>query len=198
MTETPVDYRQALHFYQQQARNPTQDWEAFCQMLFRLAYQVPALYGSAFAQWQAADHKVVTTDLDSAPVGAGLCTKGSNPAGHIFDAAYPFRSGLSGAWSNDLVVTGKVNKVHRNAPMIHWGHSPLGYVLEVNEYELDLTHGKPPKPKQNKRYLAVKVAITKMERSLETAKRQKDAHDVRLLTKEIKDLKVLYSRLRHS
>jgi len=63
---------------------------------------------------------------------------------------------------------------------------------------LDLTHGKPPKPKQDKRYKMVDVAVNKMERALETAQKQHDAHDVRLLRQEIRDLKALYAKLRHS
>lgn len=197
MATTPVDFEAALKFYRDQARNPTQSWDGFCQMLARMSYGIPALYGSAFAQWLGADSKHKTTDLNQAPVGSFLCTKGANPAGHIFIAARPFKNGTSGGWSNDIVRQGEVDKCARNAPHDHWSHTNLGFILEINEHELDLTHGKPPKPKQNKRYEAVKVAIGKMEKALETAQRQKDHHDVRILTREINDLKRLYRNLRH-
>lgn len=197
MTQTPVDFEAALKFYRDQARNPSQSWDGFCQMLARMSYQIPALYGSAFAQWVGADSKHRTTDLDQAPLGSFLCTKGSNPAGHIFIAARPFKSGTTGGWSNDIVRQGEVDKCARSAPHSHWGHVNLGYILEINEHELDLTHG-VVKPKQNKRYKAVEVAIHKVGVALDTAKAQKDAHDVRLLTRELNDLKRLYKNLRHS
>lgn len=198
MNSTPVDYIAARNFYIGQSKHPSQDWTNFCQMLARMAYGIPALYGSAFAQWLGADSKHPHNDLSSAPVGSLLCTKGSNPAGHIFYASRPFASGTPAGWSNDLVVTGDVDKVSRQAPHDHWGHKNLGHILEVNEHELDLTHGKPPKPKQNKRYLSVKVAIDKMEHARDNAKASGDRHDVRLLNREIHDLKVLYSNIRHA
>lgn len=200
MSKTPNTWGEALHYAMGQAAHPSRDWTNYCQMFVRLCYGVPALYGSAYAQWLGADdaNKHVGGDPNNAPVGSLLCTKGTNPAGHIYLAANPFKSGASGAWSNDLVVVGDIDKVHRDAPMTHWGHHYLGYITEVSGYDIDPKRKHPPKPKQDKRYLAVDHAITRMERALKTAQDQKDHHDIRLLKKEIKDLHELYSTLRHS
>jgi hypothetical protein len=208
MTETPVDLEAALLYYRQQAVNLSppasygiSNWAGRCQQLAHTAYGLfSGGFATAYLQWLGADSedRHVTTDLSQGPVGSFLCTKGSNPAGHIFGAAHPFASGLPGGWSNDIVETGHVDKVDRNAPRDHWGHRNLGWITSINGFALDLTHGAPPKPKQNKRYQRVENAIMNLHHSKETAKSQHDKHDVDAIDKEIERLKVLYSKLRHS
>lgn len=199
MSKAPNTRREAFDFAMHQARNPSRDWTNYCQMFVRMSWGIPALYGSAYAQWLGADDsaKHVGGDIDEVPAGAGLCFKGSNPAGHIDLAANPFKSGSSAAWSNDLVTVGDIDKVHRNAPLRAWGQRYLGWLEEINGYEIDLKNNKPPKPKQNKRYLAVDRAINRMERALHTAQNQHDHHDIKLLKKEITHLHKLYAELRH-
>lgn len=196
---SPRDYTEALAFARGQAASPTQDWTALCQSFVRSCYDIPPLFGSAFAQWLGADpeDRHEGGDPADAPLGSGLCFKGASVNGHIELAARPFKkSGTAAGWSNDLVTTGRINKVARTAATSHWGQTYLGYVTAINGYDLQLKKAKPPKPKQNKRYEGVSHAIDRLEAAAEAAKKQRDHHDVQTLTGEIHRLKHLYETLR--
>lgn len=195
---SPVDYVKALANERAQHDHPTQSWFEMCLALCHTVYDIPALFPSAYASWLGADpdSKHPGTDPSKAPVGAALIFKGSSPFGHIMIAANPNGS-VSGAWSNDLVRKGGVDYVHRTAPTFVWGQKYLGYMTEINGYELDLTHGAPPKPKQDKHYKAVEQAIVRLEAARDHAKAQHDQHDREALNKQIQSLKHLYSVLRH-
>jgi hypothetical protein len=195
---SPVDYVKALGNERGQHANPTQDWYEMCLALSRTVYDIPPLFSSAYASWLGCDpdSKHVGGDPNHAPVGAALIYKGSGAFGHIMIAANPNGS-VSGAWSNDLVRKGKVDYVHRTAPTFVWGEKYLGYMTEINGYELDLTHGAPPKPKQDKHYKAVEKAIERLQAARDLAKHQHDQHDRDALNKQIKALHHLYSVLRH-
>lgn len=210
MTDTPVDFEAALLYCREQAAHidvpsyyssPT--WHNLCQAF---CHEIYGLHtggnASAWIQWNATSpaHRHTTLNLDSAPVGSLLCTKGSSPFGHIFPAAHPFKDGTPGAWSTDLPVdNGHIGKVHRNAPILAWGHRPLGYITEINGFALDLTHTKnPPKPIQNKRYQRIEHAIQNLQHAVDQAKADKDHGDVVVLRNEIHRLKDLYSKIKHS
>lgn len=203
---SPRDYLEALAWFQAESRKPfgsastpTGNWGGWCLIDSRMSYNIPPLALSAWAAWLAADDdaKHPTTNFDDAPVGAALITKGTNPAGHIYIAAFPFKSGNSGAWSNDIVETGMLNKVHRDAPVGAWNHQRIGWMDEINGYDLRLKEKKPPKPKQDKPYKRVALAIDRLEGALATAKTQHDQHDVRILRREVAHLKKQYALLRH-
>lgn len=191
---SPKDFKEALKYAQGEAKNRSTDWTAYCQKFVRSAYGIPALYGSAIAQWYGLDNedRVSGGDPDDAPVGSALFYAGGT-YGHVMLAAHSFKNGTSAAWSNDLVRRGHINKVARTAPVTSWGQRYLGYGLSINGY--DLRYHKP-KPKQNKPYPALKNALNNVERALQTAKAQKDKADVEVLTAEAKRLRRLYNTLR--
>jgi hypothetical protein len=197
---TSVDFLGALHNEQQEHLNPTQDWTGFCQKLARSVYGIPALFESAWAQWLGADDadKHVGGDPNKAPAGSALLFKGSGPFGHIMIAARPFADGTPSAWSNDLVREGKVDQVHRTAPIEHWGQAYLGYITAINGWDLDLTHGAPPKPKQDKHYKAIERAVKNMQRALVVAHEHHDKHDVAAIHNQIDRLKHADQVLRHA
>lgn len=200
MSVSPNTLPEMLAFCRAQRDHPTQSWARLCQMFTRMGWGIPPLFGTAYAQWLGADDadKHVGGDPVDAPVGAALCFKGSSAAGHIMPAAHDFRDHTSGAFSNDLVSTGRIDKVHRGAPVTEWGHRYLGYLTAVNDYDLQLHLGTPvPKPKQV-RYRAIQSAIDKMGLALQTATEQHDTADVKLLGREIADLKALYDKLRRN
>lgn len=198
MSTSPRDFNEALKWAQGQAANPTADWTGYCQKFVRSCYGIPALFGSAWAQWLGADEedRHVGGDPDDAPLGSALCYKGSGPYGHIVLAARPFKSGAGACWSNDLVKYGDIDKVHRDAAVTKWNQPYLGYLTAINHYDLRLKETKPPKPKQDKPYKAVAGAIDRLERALETAKRQKDREDAKALRQEIRRLERMYNTLR--
>lgn len=207
MTNTPVDMEAALLWYRRQAVDMqvpaelhSNTWLNYCQAAAHYAYQVGSGNGSAYAQWLATspEHRHPTTNLHSAPVGSFMCTKGSSPFGHIFIAAHPFKDGHDGGWSNDLVVAGNIDKVAREAPHLIWGHRNLGWIEEINGFVLDLTHGKPPKPIENKRYKRIARSINLLEGALETARKDGDRGDIRLIKEEIAAQKDLYGKIKHS
>lgn len=151
MKAVPNSVGQALTFAQHQHSNPSRDWTGYCQMFCHDVYGVGGGYASAIAQWHGApaSHKHVGGDPDTAPVGSLLCFVRTNGTGfgHIMLAARDFPNGTAGAWSNDLVRTGKIDKVARTAPITEWGHKYLGYIWTVNGYEIELPQPKPkPKP----------------------------------------------------
>jgi hypothetical protein len=197
---SPVDYLAALHNEREQHLNPTQDWTQFCLKLCRTVYDIPALFESAYAQWLGSDaaDKHVGGDPNKAPVGAALIFKGSGAFGHIMIAARPFADGTPSAWSNDLVRAGKVDQVHRTAPTTAWGQAYLGYITAINGYDLDLTHGKPAKPKQTKHYVAIQHAIDNLKHAVDTAHADHDHADVIALHKQIDRLKHADQVLRHA
>lgn len=177
-------------------------WENLCLGFVRSAWDVRPMFGSAFAAWMGADpaDRHPGGRPEDAPVGAALCFKGSNPAGHIDLAAWPFRNGVAAAFSNDLVRLGHIDKVRRDAPVTHWGQRYLGWLSAVNDVDLPLG-GHPTakaKPKQTKRYAALATAMKNIETSLGTAKREHDAADVKLLEDEYQRLHGLWVRLRRS
>lgn len=205
MTYTPRNYEEALGYARYCAAHPTMQaptksgtWEGYCQVFVRTCYDVPALYGSAYAQWLGLDpeDRHVGGSPSDAPLGSALFFKGSNPSGHIDLAARPFKNGTAAAWSNDLVVFGQIDKVARTAPTTAWGQTYLGYGTAVNGYDLRLKEAKPPVPKQDKRYLAIDRAISKMEVALQTATKQNDKADIGVLNAEIAHLKRMYDNLR--
>lgn len=200
MTDSPRSWSEALTYAQDQAARPSFDWTGYCQMFVRSCYGIPALFGSAWAQWLGADgeDKHVGGSPADAPVGSALCFKGTGPYGHIDLAARPFDNGAPAAWSNDLVTYGDIDKVFRSAPTSNWGQPYLGYLTAVNDYDLQLRANKPPKPKQTQRYHAVDKALNRIGHALETAKAQHDAHDVRVLEREVERLTRMYENLRRS
>lgn len=214
MTSSPNTLAQALQRAQAEAANPSTDWTGYCQKFVRTCWGIPPLFSSAWTQWQGADDedRHVGGSPDDAPLGAALCFKGSGQYGHIELAARPFRDGSGAAWSNDLVRYGEIDKVLRTAAVTKWNQPYLGYLTAVNDYDLRLEQAEPPKPKHDKPYQAIDKAIANLERSMEslmraraTAKEQKDhadsqalAQEIRDLRTEIKDLHVLYARLRRA
>lgn len=201
MTSSPHTLRESFAFAHSQAVNPTQDWTGYCQMFVRSCWGIPALFGSAWAQWLGADDedKHIGGDIHDAPVGSALCFKGSSPFGHIDHAAPEFKNGNCGAWSNDLVTYGHIDKVLREAPTTEWGQKYLGYLTAVNDYDLQLKKAAPPKPKQDKRYKSIEKAINRLEdHALKQARQDKDFSDVKQIQREIKDLKALYAKIRHA
>jgi hypothetical protein len=192
MTDSPRDWREALAYGRAQHEHPTEDWKGMCQRFTRKSYAIEfALFGSAIAQWNGADpeDRHAGGHPSDAPVGSALCYAGGR-FGHIMPAARPFGNGVEAAWSNDLVHTGKIDKVARTAPITAWGHTYLGYLTAVND--VDLRYRRP----QNKRYVAIQRAIANLETSLHAAKAQHDTSDVKVLTAELDRLHKLYDTLR--
>jgi hypothetical protein len=202
MTLSPRDTSQALLYAARQAQHPSRSWAGMCQMFVRSSYGIPSLFASAWAQWLGADpedrHR--GGHPSEAPVGAALCFKVSGRYGHIMLAANNFGNGTRAAWSNDLVAKGRIDKVARTSPTVHWGQGYLGYLTAVNDWDLRLNqpvaNRTPPKPKQDRRYQGIRTAITNLEAALETAQRQHDARDVTSLKQEIARLKDMYSKMR--
>ncbi|NUS01927.1 MAG: hypothetical protein HOV97_05110 [Nonomuraea sp.] len=197
---SPRNFHDALLYARGQVDHPSQDWTGYCQAFVRSCWGIPPLFGSAWAQWLGADDadKHIGGDIDAAPLGSALIFKGSGQYGHIEFATYPFPTHTSGSFSNDLVTTGRINKVSRRAATDKWGQQYMGYLTAVNDYDLQLGTPKAPKPKQDKQYQAIAHAITRLERALETATKQKDAADIRVLNRQIRQLKHAYAVLRHS
>lgn len=195
MTDAPRTVSQALAYAKDQRDHETYDWTGYCQKFVRSCYGLPGMFGSAWAQWLGADpeDRHVGGNILDAPVGAGLCFKGSGPYGHIMLAARN-----DGAWSNDLVTAGDINFVDRDRPTTKWGQEYLGWLSAINNYDLDLRTGKEPKPRQTKHYASVAKAINNMETAVENAVKRGDHKDARVLRAEMRDLKELYSLLRHS
>lgn len=190
----PRDWEGAMAFARNQSVSPSREWTNLCQMFVRMAYGVPALYGTAYTQYLALnDDDKITGPIDEMPVGTILHSKGPSVFGHTWIAARDFANGTPGAWGTDMVEVGDVDKFRRDAPISVWGQDFKTGAREVNEYDVTL---KVPKPKQNKRYEAIAVAIEKMERAEETANRQKDWADRRLIRKEIRRLKAMYAEMR--
>jgi hypothetical protein len=204
-------------------------WEGDCQAFVHCMWGLrTGGFSSAYNQWLGLDSedRIVLTDLNKAPLGSTLFSKGSTPHGHTWPSARPFASGTPGSWSTDLPRTGHVGKIARTTPLVEWGHRPLGAGLSINGYALDLTGNKPPQPKQNKKYQRIERAIQNMGEStdslirvrhnlagaLDTAHRRKDqkdaekiarqihviVDDIRAAREEIKRLETLYSNLRHA
>ena len=167
-------------------------------MFVRMSYDIPPLFGTAYAQWLGADaeDRHPGGDPHDAPLGSALCYKGSSAAGHIMLAARKFTSGTGAAWSNDMVQYGEIDKVSRTSPVTSWNQRYLGYLTAVNDYDLRLKTSQPPVPKQTKRYLGIKTAIHHLESALDTAKTQHDKSDVEELQKEIARLKKMYDHMR--
>lgn len=204
---SPNDWKQALAWFQREADKPfgqapteSGTWLGWCLVDARMSFSVPPLAKSAWASWLIADDdaKHVTSDLSKAPYGAALISKGSSPFGHIWIAARPFPNGEPAAWSNDLVRHGHLDKVHREAPRDVWSHKIIGWMTEINGYDLRIKENKPPKPKQDKRYKAIAVAINRLEHAREVARKDHDHQDAQHLTQEIRDLKELYAEARHA
>lgn len=198
---SPRTQGEALAWARAQVVNRSQDWTNYCQKFVHDAYGIPALFSSAYAQWLGADpaDRFPGGNIDDAPVGSALCFKGVNPFGHIDLAAHPFQSGNTGAFSNDLLREGYIDKVHRDAPITVWGHRYLGYLTAVNGYDLQLH--KPhahPVPKQQVPYRGIEAAITALEGSLATAGTQHDPGDVKALRAEVGRLKKMYGKLRRN
>lgn len=187
---------EAARYAANQSVHPSQNWAGLCGMFTRSCLDIPARDPSAVAMFWGADpdsrHR--TTDADDAPEGHPFCwAGGSEGFGHIDLPAWPFPSGNPGAWSNDLVTVGRINKVDRNAPTFTWHQKPLGYLDELNGYDL-----KTRKPKDSKPYKGLQRSINNKEHALETAKAEHDAHDVKVLKASIARDKRLYEKLRHS
>lgn len=200
MTLSPRNYKEALTYARGEHDHESRSWAGYCQMFVRTSYGIPSGFGSAWAQWLGADaeDKHAGGSPHDAPLGAALLYKGSSPYGHIMLAANDFPNDDCGAWSNDLVTTGKIDKVVREAPVTHWGQKYLGYLTAVNDYDLQLKVAKPAKPKQDKRYKSLALAIDRIEDALLIAKKQKDKRDIEVLTKEVARLKRMYENRRHA
>ena len=197
MSRTPG---QALGYMRAQVEHPSQSWKDRCQELCRKSYDAEAIFGTAYAQWLGADSEDRHYGpIESAPPGALLCFKGSNPAGHIDEAAHPFGSGPVAAFSNDLVVVGRVNKVERTAPETHWGQRYLGWLSTICGHAIDFDKPhRPAKPKQDQHYARLERAIHNLEHALDTAQDQHDHADAEALRQQVKVMQRLYVKLRHA
>lgn len=206
---TPHNVPETMAYCMDQARNLNppdkygSTWNNDCQAFVHVAHGVlEGGFASARAQFfgMPSEFRHRTTDLSHAPAGSSLFSQGSNPAGHTWVAANPFRSGTPGSWSTDMNphVFGGVYKVSRNAPRDRWGHTNLGWGASINGYEIDLTGKNPPKPLQNQRYERLKLMIDRCEGMIEFARKAGDHHDVRLFRRELRHLKALYAETRHA
>lgn len=193
---TSRNFQDALEYAQAQHAHPTRDWKNWCLVFVRSSYGIPAMFGTAYAAWLGAEPegRHPGGKPEDAPLGAALCFKGSGPNGHIDLAAR--LTGEVDSWSNDIVRVGKIDKVPRNAPVKAWGHRYLGYLTEVNGWDLNLRTKAPAKPKQNRRYKGLAKAIDGLEDALVGAKNTHDAADIKSLEAELKRMKNWYSKMR--
>jgi len=198
MTTAPRTVAEALDYAQAEHQNETQDWSGYCQRFVRSCYGIPALFGSAWAQWLGADEEDRHPGInpDDAPVGAALCFRGGT-YGHIMLAAHP-HGDIDRAWSNDLERDGDIDIVARNRPIWQWGQEYVGWLSAVNDYDLELNTGKPPRPKQDKPYVRIAGAIEKLKAARENALRLGDKRDAKVLMAEVRRLEEFYAELRHS
>jgi hypothetical protein len=186
---SPRTTAEALAYLRQQHASGSTSWAGMCQKLARSSYGIGPLFGSAAAQWFGADaaDKHAGGKPSDAPVGSELCYLGGK-FGHIMTAANPFPSGVAAAWSNDLVVHGRVDKVARTAPITAWGHRYVGYITAINDVDLRMP--------QRQRYAAIEGAIERMRTARATAKSQGDTADVKVIDAEIARLQTMYDTLR--
>lgn len=196
--DAPRTVREALEYARAEHADSTQDWTNYCQRFVRSCHGIPSLFSSAWTQWLGADDedKHPGHDPGEAPVGAALCFRGGT-YGHIMLAARDTAGGDEGAWSNDLVRRGEIDHVTRTRPVTQWGQTYVGWLSAVNDYDLQLRTGEPPKPKQDKHYKRIARAIEKLEGARENAIRLGDRKDARILLGEIRELRELYDLLRH-
>lgn len=189
MSLSPRTTKEALQRAQAEHARRSRDWTGYCQMFVRSCYGVGPLFGSAIAQWHGCDpeDRHPGGKPADAPVGSLLCYAGGK-FGHIQLAAHDFPSGASGAWSNDLLRVGYIDKVHRNAPVNRWGHRYLGFITAVNDVDLRMP--------QKEHYAAIQKAINRLDAARDVARAQSDAADVAVLSDEIARLKRLYDTLR--
>jgi len=141
MTWSAHDSNEALAFARHQHHIDSRAWEGMCLAFVRTAYGIPAKYPSAISAWEHCppSHRFPGGRPYHAPVGAALCfSGGAKSFGHIMIAARDFPNGKHAAWSNDLVVPGRIDKVRRNAPVTEWGEHYLGYITQVNGVNLRL------------------------------------------------------------
>lgn len=190
---------EALAFMRRQAETGA-EWRGLCQMLCRSSYGLGGGFGSAWLQWLGlpSDQKVVAGapggSMYDAPLGAPLFFKGSGPYGHVMLKKRPNSQGAAQAWSNDLVVVGKVHAVAVNAPVVQWNQKYLGWGKSLNGVLLPLG-GDKPKP-QDKPYAGIEGAINALKAARETARKQKDWKDARRLSEEIVRLRKMYNTMR--
>lgn len=198
MVDSPRTVEEALAFARAEHEHETEDWTNFCQRFVRTCYGIPALFSSAFTQWEGADpeDRHAGGNPADAPLGSALCYKGSGPFGHIMLAARP-AGDVPGAWSNDLTRTGDIDWSARTAPTAKWGQLYLGYLTAVNDFDLQLKEPKPPKPKHTKRYEAIAFAIARLEGAVETAVNLGEKRDAKVIRAELRQLRELYAELRH-
>ena len=179
-----------------QSERPSQSWLGLCLAFVHEALDIPALFPTAIAAWWGADpdSRHPDTNADDAIHGHPFVwAGGSKGFGHIDLPAWAFPGGRPGAWSNDLVREGQIDKVDRNAPQTVWGQRPKGWLDELNGYDLQTG-----KPKQNKPYLALEAAIHNIGTALDTAEHQHDTHDIKVLTAEMHRLQRLAHTLKHA
>lgn len=208
MTDTPNNRAEALAYARAQRDHldpPAKygsTWNNDCQAFVHVAYGLlTGGFATAFAQWVGmdAEDRHPTSDLSKAPVGALLFSRGSNPAGHVWLAAFDFPNGTPGSFSTDMnaKVFGGISKVPRNAPRDRWSQDLLGWGTSVNGYRLDLSGSKPARAIEPRQYKRVARAINNLENALENAVRGDREHDARLIRTEVRHQKELYSELRH-
>lgn len=187
---------QACVWARGQSEQPDQDYEGLCGVFTRSALDIPPRDPSAIAMWFGADpeSRHPASNADDAPHGHPFVwAGGSKGFGHIDLPAWPFPDGNPGAWSNDLVRTGGIDKVDRNAPQTVWGQTPKGWLDELNGYDL-----RTGKPKDSKPYLALERAAHNIGVALDTAEHEHDAHDIDVLTRQLHRLERLSHTLKHS
>lgn len=207
MTDTPNNRTAALAYARAQWQHldpPAKygsTWHNDCQAFAHVCYGLlTGGFATAYAQWLGLDpeDRHPTTDTSKAPVGALMFSRGANPAGHVWLAAWPFPNDTPGSWSPDFnaEVYGGISKVPRNAPRDRWGHTILGWGTSINGYRLDLTGNGVAKAIESKHYKRIARAINNLENALAVAQRNHDIHDVRLIETEVRHQKALYSELR--
>lgn len=191
MSLSPRTTSQALDRAQAEWRSRSQNWTGMCQKFTRTVYGVGPGFATARAQFLGCDpeDRHIGGHPEDAPVGSILHFKGGSEGfGHAELAAPDFPDGSDGAWSNDLVKTGYIHKVHRNAPVTRWSHVYTGYCTAINDVDLRMP--------QKSHYAAIRKAINRLEVARENAKAQSDASDVTVLTAEINRLQKMYDTLR--
>lgn len=199
MTDSPRNVEEALAYARSEHDDSTMDWDGYCQRFVRMAYGIPSLFGSAWAQWLGADdedrHPAADhgNDPNQAPLGSALCFKGSGPYGHIMLAARD-----NGAWSNDILRQGEIDWCLRTAPTTKWGQAYLGYLTAVNDYDLRLAEAKPPVPKHTKRYDGIGRAIKRLYDARDRAIKLGDRKDARAIRAQLHELRELYDLVRHA
>lgn len=122
---------EAVAWGREQVDHPVKDFTRLCLQFVRMAYGLPVVHPDAGTAWDLAELRHPTRTANSIPRGVPVFFELPSVADHV-------ALSLGDGWclSNDVLRTGRIDRVRIDAIVQRWGAQLLGWTEDLNGHRV--------------------------------------------------------------